>query len=172
MSRGERRIALLAVAAAALGAGVGALAQVLLSQARVDVALGYAVGLGAAAGVLIVVLRELGQAIDIPLPHRISHESVPAPPDPILAPWERRLGSAVRDRRVFVAAVQPTLKDVARERIRLHLALDLDRLLLDPGAARPVLGDELCHWLTTTDRDGPPPSPQQLQSMIAAVEAL
>lgn len=64
------------------------------------------------------------------------------------------------------------LAELARDRMRLHHALDLDRVLLDPGLARKMLGDDLWFWLTTTDEDGPPPRPAELQALVTAVGAL
>ena len=59
-----------------------------------------------------------------------------------------------------------------RDRLRLHAALDLDRVLLDPARAQDVLGAELAHWLGTADRDGTPPTAAQLSAVLTALEAL
>lgn len=168
----DRRSVVTAVVAMLVGGGIGAVAAGVLRPAKVEVPIAWAAALGATLAILTLSLRSLTRTLDIPIPHRTPVQPIAQVADPLLTPWERRLGASSRDRRMYIAGLQPVLADLARERMRLHHALDLDLVLRDPIRARHILGDDLWFWLTTTDQDGPPPRPAELQALVTAVQAL
>lgn len=174
MPRGKPRRAAIAVLGVGLpGVVLGLLGSWLLRRAGLAVPAWYGVSLAVAAFSLTALAKGLLSGIETPTAP--AHGRTP-PPDPlpdVLAPLERRLGGAVRERRLYVAGLQPLLYALARERLRLHHSLDLDRALeRDPDEARHVLGDELWQWMRKLAPDGPPPTAQQLQNVITAIEAL
>lgn len=155
------------------GIAVGVGGSWLLRQASVGVAAGYCVALAIAGFSVLALAKGLLSRIEAPLPPAHGRKPPPEPANDVLAPLERRLAAAVRERRLYVAGLQPLLYEVARERLRLRHTLDLDRVMRhDPDLARRTLGDEPWTWLTTRDLDGRPPTPHQLRTVITAIEAL
>jgi hypothetical protein len=167
------RVALAVAVVVVPGVAAGLIVAFALHQADVQTSTWYVVALA----LLTVALFRLGKTAltDVEAPerpaHGRSHAAGEAPQ--LLAPIERRLAGAARERRLFVTGLQPMLLDLARERIRLHDDLDLDSLIArEPDSARHTLGDELWTWLTTKDYDGPAPTAREIERMISAIEAL
>lgn len=144
-----------------------------LRSADVEVSGGYLAGMG----IVALALFRLGRytLADLEAPARARHGSAPEPPErpALLLPIERRLSAAARERRLFRVGLQPMLWELARERVRLHNGLDLDVLRThQPTVARDLIGDQTWQWLTTTDADGPAPTPREVQQLVRAVGRL
>lgn len=131
------------------------------------------------AGMCIVALAlfRLGRytLADLEAPVHVRHGSTHTPLErpALLLPIERRLSAASRERRLFLVGLQPMLWDLARERVHLHDGLDLDVLRAhQPTVARDLIGDQTWQWLTTSDPDGPAPTPREVQQLVRAVGRL
>jgi hypothetical protein len=154
------------------GTGAGLLAGWLLPQAHVSVSVWYCVLLAIGAAALLRIARFVTADLEAspPLVHGpVAEEQSPS--TELLWPLERSLSGAANDRRRYVIGLQPTLYRLARDRLHRSGGPDLDSML-DTTLARHVLGDELWHWLTIKDCDGPAPTPRQLDRLIAAIEQL
>ena len=158
---------LTAVGSALGGAAFGLAGFALLHAAHLRVPAWYCVAVGIGALGVLAATRAVLAELEAPLPQ--PHGPVPAgdPPPAAVAPLERLLAAASRERRLYLHGLQPLLRDLARERLRLrHDA---------PGTDEPawrVMGDELWQWLTTSDPSGPAPTPQVLQRLVSAIERL
>ena len=166
-----RRHAVEAAAVVVGGAVLGVVVSVVLHAARIGVSVWYC----AAAAVSVLAVLRLARTVLVQAesPTRPAHGATHGRPRPVevLAPSERRLSAAVRERRLYLAGLQPRLLDLARERLRLRAGIDLDRAVRD-GTARDLLGDELWHWLTIWDEDGPAPTPAELERLVTRLETL
>ena len=161
----RRRLALGVALVIVPGVGTGLIVGLALHAASVHASLWYCV----AIAVLVLALFRISRVAidDLEVPERIRRGSPPVADDQpeFLALLERRLSGAAREQRLFVTGLQPILRDVLAERLKLHHDIDFDR-------ARQLLGDELWHWMTTREHDGPAPTGQQLERMITAIESL
>lgn len=166
MPRSKRkRIALTVALVVIPGVVIGFVVGVVLHAATVHASIWYCVSIA----VLTLALFRIGRVAidDLEVPERLRHgESTQAGVQPeFLALLERRLSGAARERRLFVTGLQPILRELVAERLKLHHALDFDN-------ARHLLGDELWQWMTTREHEGPAPTEQQLVRMINAIESL
>jgi hypothetical protein len=171
MQRGKAAVAVALVVGP--GTVIGLVVAVALHAAHATVASWYCVALA----ILAVALLRLAKVtvVDLEAPSRPVHGTSPptATAPELLAPIERRLSAATRERRLFITGLQPTLRDLAGERVRLHHGIDLGAAIIgNPDRARAALGDDLWLWLTTQDYDAMAPTAQQLQQLIAAIERL
>jgi hypothetical protein len=153
--------------AAVPGAVIGYVVARLLRAAGTAVPTWYLILLSIAACCLVALGKSLLRELEVPLPTVAGRTPPGDPPPSVLTPLERSLSAAARDRRLFELGLQPALYQLARERLRLHHALDLD-----PDSVRHALGEELWHWLRSTRPDGPPPTPQQLETLISRIAQL
>lgn len=173
MSRGGRAAAVTLAAVIVPGIVVGIVGAAVLGVAQVHVPAGYLVGVAVVALGLLrlgrITLAELE-----PPPARSHGPRRNATERPaIFAPLERRLANATRQRRLYLAGLQPMLWDLARERVRLHNGVDLDRLrVTDPATARELLGADAWQWLTARGEDGPAPTPEQVTALVRTVARL
>jgi hypothetical protein len=165
-----RQAALLLGLVVVPGVVLGLAGATALHSADVEVSSVYLAGMC----IVALALFRLGRytLADLESPAPVRHGSTPERPErpALLLPIERRLSAAARERRLFLAGLQPMLWDLARERVRLHNGLDLDVLRIhQPTVARDLIGDDVWQWLTTADQEGPPPSPRTVQQLVWAV---
>lgn len=169
----RRKAALAVLLVVGPGAVIGLVVAAALHAAYASVATWYCVVLAILAVGLLRLAKVL--VVDLEAPMRPVHgPALPTGTTPeLLTPIERRLSAATRERRLFITGLQPTLRDLAGERVRLHQGIDLGNVIVaNPDQARAALGDDLWQWLTTQDYHAMAPTAQQLQQLIAAIERL
>jgi threonine dehydrogenase-like Zn-dependent dehydrogenase len=88
-----------------------------------------------------------------------------------LARLDATLVRASESAEQWARATRPMLRRLATERLRASAGIDVTA---DPAGARRLMGEELWEiFATTTAGDaGPPPDPERLRRLVAAVERL
>lgn len=154
---------LAAVALTAVAIGVIAAAG---GRARIP----YVLAVAVAVVVLRLVVRRIDAAVTTvvwPLAVGGCHRSRPSPSsstDGRTVFLETSLRRSTEDAVAFAQRLQPSLRAVARERLRRAHGIDIDD---EPLAARTLLGEDL--WAMLTE---PPPRPVSARRLHHAVERL
>lgn len=161
-----------ALAGAAGGGSAGALVWFLLRLAGTDLPLVFPIACGVCA-VLAAALLRLAGADVAPVLRRPRDE--PASRSRLAPRGERQLRSALEDRRVYVAVIQPALREIVAARLQSRGSMHRTSSSGSADGGQPgreQLGEELWRCLTTTAPNGPPPTLSEVDRIVRAIERL